>query len=464
MIDVIFEGMIESIEKFWFQLNLRFDLENSDSFLALQRLWNMALENPVILLGAVVILIGIPIGLYQSRKAQAGKEKRMDQLMGELEGDAGSKPLFADEMQPPQDDGDTDFISMNSFLGKEFSGDLLPELDNNKTAGRENPELWNKDDLSPSSAPLHKDFGSLTEPPFIDEEMDLEPSTNGTREIQLHETAGAENDADTIARTESALDTTGSAEDELDKILDFSSSIEEIDLSSEIEEAISAIEGTLEEIQQQKNPGTETSLEAPSEDLVDLGYPEEADIEPVEESIGVDSMILEANADEPLTSDASVETAEAVEEDAVELESVVMEDSDEFFPMVAEEESLEGHSLEPELATAPENGIPGEEHQTAAAATAEPQSVQSAKPARNSKDLMDRLLKFQDQLEKRMAALGTDEAENSATNGDTSTPQEKKIFEPVNMKNPEENTDPKAKSYQELLESYFLANKQNKNE
>ena len=55
---------------------------------------------------------------------------------------------------------------------------------------------------------------------------------------------GAENDADNIERAESALDTTGSAEDELDKILDFSSSIEEIDLSSEIEEAISAIEGT----------------------------------------------------------------------------------------------------------------------------------------------------------------------------------------------------------------------------
>jgi hypothetical protein len=63
-----------------------------------------------------------------------------------------------------------------------------------------------------------------------------------------------------------------------------------------------------------------------------------------------------------------------------------------------------------------------------------------------------------------MAALGTDEAENSSTSGDTSASQEKKILEPVNMRNPEENTDPKAKSYQELLESYFLANKQNKSE
>jgi hypothetical protein len=86
MIDVIFEGLIESIEKFWFQLNLRFNLENSESFLAMQRLWNMAMENPLILLGIAVVLIGIPVALSQARKARAGKEKRMDELLGELGG------------------------------------------------------------------------------------------------------------------------------------------------------------------------------------------------------------------------------------------------------------------------------------------------------------------------------------------------------------------------------------------
>lgn len=448
MIDVIFEGLIESIEKFWFQLNLRFNLENSESFLAMQRLWNMAMENPLILLGIAVVLIGIPVALSQARKARAGKEKRMDELLGELGGETDAKPLFSDEMQPPTDE-DAEFLSMNRFLGKEFSAEPPPDLQDDSTEGKKNDGEWS-DEEDLFTAPLHKDFSSLAEP-APDEMMDLEPSTNGTRggrresKTKADEAGTPESEMETFELTEASLSPDDNLETDLDDILGVPSNANsaegEIDLTTEIEDAISEIEGTLSEIQSQKDEPAAAPNEG--EAWIDLGAPEEAD----EAVAGIDVEGLEEEAIEP------VSFTDSVDEITPEPEPI-NEDQEKPAEVALGAENQEAESASPQDKEASEP----------VAAEPTPGAAPQGKPARNSKDLMERLLKFQEKLEKRIDALGTDGEESATSGGEASPPQEKKIFEPVNMKNPDENTDPKAKNYQQLLESYFLTNKQDKGE
>ncbi len=434
MMDVMFEGLIESIDKFWFQLNLRFDIENSDTFMALERLWNLAMENPLILLGIVVALIGIPLGLRQSRKSQLHREQRMDELLDDLD-DSAAKPLFDGELQAPQND-DPDYLSMNSFLGKEFSADLPPDMSDDKSAAADKGD-WNENELF--TAPLHKAFTASVEPPIADDqEMDLEPSTNGTRALHLQQgdAESRQDDEEAVELTEANLEPADMFEGELEDALIASSEpsgeeidlsigmedadAEEIDLSSEIEEAISEIEGTLDDIEQQKKSAVAEAEDM--DDAFDLSTPGEPE--------------LETHQEAPEQEVAAA--AEELEEPAPALDA------------------LGAENLEPtEFA---DNGV-GEPHTEPAAAESAPPAPKA--PARNTRDIMERLLQFQDRLEKRMAALESDDGESAMASAPT---QEKKVFEPVNMKDASANTDPKAKNYQQLLESYFLTKKQEKSE
>ncbi len=445
--EVIFEGLIESIDKFWFQLNLRFDIENSDTFMALERLWNLAMENPLILLGIVVALIGIPLGLRQSRKSQLHREKRMDELLGDID-DTAAKPLFDGELQAPQND-DPDYLSMNSFLGKEFSADLPPDMSDDKSVSVNSPSEWNDSELF--TAPLHKAFTADVDPPSADdEEMDLEPSTNGTRALHLQqaEAESSETEEEAVELTEASLepadlidgeleDATPSQAEEINLSLDQEEAgTEEIDLSSEIEEAISEIEGTLDDIEQQKMsayPAAEAVAE--DEDTLDLSAHEETETIAEEEELDLVAAAEELEEAAPAFDALGAENLEPAEFS----DNGLGEPHDE--PVAAEPEAAEPVVAEP---------VPAES--TPAPAKA---------PARSTRDVMDRLLQFQDRLEKRMAALGGDGEEGAHASAPT---QEKKVFEPVNMKDPSANTDPKTKNYQQLLESYFLTKKQEKSE
>jgi len=453
--EVIFEGLIESIDKFWFQLNLRFDIENSDTFMALERLWNLAMENPLILLGIVVALIGIPLGLRQSRKSQLHREKRMDELLGDID-DTAAKPLFDGELQAPQND-DPDYLSMNSFLGKEFSADLPPDMSDDKSVSVNSPSEWSESELF--TAPLHKAFTADVEPPSADdEEMDLEPSTNGTRALHLQqaEAESSESEEEAVELTAASLepadlldgeleDAAPSEAEEINLSLDQEvADTEEIDLSSEIEEAISEIEGTLGDIEQQKmNTYPAAEAVAEDEDILDLTAPEETETLAEAEELDI---VAAAEEPAPALDALGAENLEPAEFS----DNGVGEPREE--PAAAEPVAAEPVAAEPVAAEPVAAGPVAAESAPAPA---------KAPAARSTRDVMDRLLKFQDRLEKRMAALGEDGEENAHASAPT---QEKKVFEPVNMKDPSANTDPKTKNYQQLLESYFLTKKQEKSE
>ena len=146
----------------------------------------------------------------------------MDELLGELGGETDAKPLFSDEMQPPTDE-DAEFLSMNRFLGKEFSAEPPPDLQDDSTEGKKNDGEWS-DEEDLFTAPLHKDFSSLAEP-APDEMMDLEPSTNGTRggrresKTKADEAGTPESEMETFELTEASLSPDDNLETDLDDIL-----------------------------------------------------------------------------------------------------------------------------------------------------------------------------------------------------------------------------------------------------
>ena len=168
MIDTVMESIIDAIDKFWFRLNLRFDIENSEIFMAMQRFWNHALENPVILLIAAGVLIGISLTLSKLRRAKKTQEKNVDRIIESLEtNEDQEKPLFPEEIAAPLAiDEDADVRVFNKFMSPGEGEDPATAIEN--VSSMHNSlvdDSWDTSDLLPPAGFKAEESGMHSESP-----------------------------------------------------------------------------------------------------------------------------------------------------------------------------------------------------------------------------------------------------------------------------------------------------------
>ena len=118
MIEQFLQTALEFLKEIWFQLNSRFDLENTEAFKFLKPYLLQLQENPLYLGVSLAALVLIPYALIKVRSISRERERKLDELMEEMEEeeydeddprrlrrpepeDDGDKPLFINEESEP---------------------------------------------------------------------------------------------------------------------------------------------------------------------------------------------------------------------------------------------------------------------------------------------------------------------------------------------------------------------------
>ena len=118
MIEQFLQTALEFLKEIWFQLNSRFDLENTEAFKFLKPYLLQLQENPLYLGVSLASLVLIPYALIKVRSISRERERKLDELMEEMEEeeydeddprrlrrpepeDDGDKPLFINEESEP---------------------------------------------------------------------------------------------------------------------------------------------------------------------------------------------------------------------------------------------------------------------------------------------------------------------------------------------------------------------------
>ena len=118
MIEQFLQTALEFLKEIWFQLNSRFDLENTEAFKFLKPYLLQLQENPLYLGVSLAALVLIPYALIKVRSISRERERKLDELMEEMEEeeydeddprrlrrpepeDDGDKPLFVNEESEP---------------------------------------------------------------------------------------------------------------------------------------------------------------------------------------------------------------------------------------------------------------------------------------------------------------------------------------------------------------------------
>jgi hypothetical protein len=440
MIDTVMESIIDAIDKFWFRLNLRFDIENSEIFMAMQRFWNHALENPVILLIAAMVLIGISMTLSKLRRAKKTQEKNVDWIIENLEtNEDQEKPLFPEEIATPLAiDEDADVRVFNKFMGPGEGEDPATAIEN--VSSMHNPlvdDSWDTSDLLPPAGFKAEESGMHSESPTrkrFGEDIPELAHPDGNR-IEASEVV--EEDATAQGNPETPLEeftpTQATVPDEAQNLKELLG-LDDNQVSVEISETIAEIEDAIEEIHDQS--GEELHQEIAAAEI----------IEPVVESIEGIGLAEEPAIEEELSIEEPVEEpANTMGHDEFSVQEIHDDSSITEEPPVIEEVETQEEVVE----TPAESPVAAEE-------PAQPQGN------KKSDKLLERLLKMQTSLENRVQHLNVEPVESPAEKGTPSTTEENKVLETTNENVPSKSSDQSSEEYQQLLQSYFLTGKQDK--
>jgi len=435
MIETVMDSIIDAIDKFWFRLNLRFDIENSEIFMAIQRFWNHALENPVILLVVAMVLIGISMTLSKRRRGKQNQEKHADQVIESLEtNEDENKPLFPEEIAAPSAaDEDADVRVFNKFMGPGEGEEPPIAMENGSST--HNPlidESWNTSDLLPPTGFRPEESGMQSESPmrkrFGENIPELAPPDNDRKvasESLKDDAASQGNEEEILEEIAPAQAAVPEDAQNLKELL----GVDDNQVSAEISETIAEIEDAIEGIHDQ-------SGEELHEELTTAEF-SEPPVEPLEEI--------------ELTEEPTIEEEHSIQEAAQEPASTMGDDE-----QVAQENRDESSvTEEPPVREEIETPDKVEEAPVVAA-------TEAAQPEGNKKSdkLLERLLKLQTNLENRIQHLNVEPTESPSENDTSSTPEEKKVLETTNI--PAKNSSQSSEEYQQLLESYFLTGKQDK--
>ena len=85
MIEQYLQVAIEFFKEIWFQLNSRFDLENTEAFKFLKPYLIQLQDNPLYIGISLTALFLVPYALIKIRSVSREREQKLDELMEEME-------------------------------------------------------------------------------------------------------------------------------------------------------------------------------------------------------------------------------------------------------------------------------------------------------------------------------------------------------------------------------------------
>ncbi|KMP12345.1 hypothetical protein UZ36_01145 [Candidatus Nitromaritima sp. SCGC AAA799-C22] len=284
--EAILENIIEFAEKIWIQLDLLLDLENMEALDSLWPLLESVLSDPLLLSLTVATLTVIPYGIYKIKKAHDEKEKRLDELLHELDeneenDEEAAKPLFPDQ-QPTLSGYDEPDIG------------ILKKLEEKEPAEEDDSEYEEEDyDEEETGEPV---YGDEFESPTSEDTV----GSAGMEDLDqtLKEIMGDDFNWDEEATVSSQL-----AEDDFDEedakdkaILDLQAKMEESieELTNSLSQEIDAPlpppttetaedEETVEELEEE---AVEESLSGPEPEIIPEAEEEEETVVDVEQLLG----------------------------------------------------------------------------------------------------------------------------------------------------------------------------------
>jgi hypothetical protein len=407
MIEQFLQTGLEFFKEIWFQLNSRFDLENTEAFAFLKPYLIQLQDNPLYMGVSIAALFLVPYTIIKVRSISKEREQKLDELMEEMEeeydeddprrlrrpepdsepeeDDNTAKPLFGnDDTRSPENELDEDDAIDDEIIITEE--DLESELDefelepsetasdNEETGGPEN----NAEPIS--SLLAESDFDKdLNE--FMAEELDVNEEEKGlATELSLddssHDQAIKELQEDgELMELEDSLPAADPFanyseldEDEQDKaIKDLQDEMERTinQLTQQIEEP-DEISSSMKDLSQIRIGGDDTIDQDYSPDEEEEFFLDENSVEPPEAISEAPSLTEESSeADKPTTiselSDseilASLEPeleaepieAENIEADDIKVEPESIPDTRDYEPEI----SGESFTFEPESDTSP---------------------------------------------------------------------------------------------------------------
>lgn len=108
MIEQFLQTALEFLKEIWFQLNSQFDLENTEAFKFIQPYLLQLQDEPKYIGVALAVLVLIPYGLLKIRNASKERERKLDELMEEMEEDEEYDEDDPRRLRKPEPESDED--------------------------------------------------------------------------------------------------------------------------------------------------------------------------------------------------------------------------------------------------------------------------------------------------------------------------------------------------------------------
>ncbi|MBC8286414.1 MAG: hypothetical protein H8E42_02960 [Nitrospinae bacterium] len=142
MIEQFLQTALGFIKEIWFQLDSRFDLENAEAFKLLKPYLIQLQDNPLYMGASLAALFLVPYALIKVRSISRDRERKLDELMEEMEeeeyddddprrlrrsevDDDTAKPLFGSQ----EEDSPSDIKVLDEMEGSEDSEDDLDDFE-----------------------------------------------------------------------------------------------------------------------------------------------------------------------------------------------------------------------------------------------------------------------------------------------------------------------------------------------
>jgi len=216
MIEQFLETALEFSKEIWFQLNSRFDLENTEAYKFLKPYLAQLQDDPLYMGIALAALFLVPYGMIKIRSVSKEREQKLDELMeemeeeeeeydeddprrlrkpessGEVDDEDTAKPLFGnDESFTPSEEGvldDDEEIITEDELEAEFDDfELEPSDSSSDKEETSDPET----NIEPVSSLLTESEFDKDMNDFMAEELDWEKDATSepSRDDSSHDQA-----------------------------------------------------------------------------------------------------------------------------------------------------------------------------------------------------------------------------------------------------------------------------------
>ncbi len=191
MIEQFLQIALEFFKEIWFQLNSRFDLENTEAFKFLKPYLIQLQDNPLYLGISLAALVLIPYALIKVRSISRERERKLDELMEEMEEDEYDEDDPRRLRRPePEDDADKPLFGNEENESPPYM--KVVDVENNEDSEEEST-VFELDSLSSEDEEGIEPVSSqLTESEFekeLNEFMEMEENIELPADDSIHDQA-----------------------------------------------------------------------------------------------------------------------------------------------------------------------------------------------------------------------------------------------------------------------------------